>query len=50
MTDKPTLGGKWVQLLKEIAPKTVRAALMFNPATAVQLKFYMPSVQYVNKS
>ena len=45
MTDNSTLGGKWVQLLKEIAPKTVRAALMFNPATAVQLKFYMPSVQ-----
>jgi len=45
MTDNSTLGGKWIQLLKEIAPKTVRAALMFNPATAVQLKFYMPSIQ-----
>jgi ABC-type uncharacterized transport system substrate-binding protein len=30
---------------KEIAPQTVRAALMFNPKTAVPLKFYMPSVQ-----
>ena len=45
MTDNSALGGKWVELLKEIAPRTVRAALMFNPATAVPLKFYMPSVQ-----
>jgi len=45
MTDNSALGGKWVQLLKEIAPRTVRIALLFNPATAVPLKFYMPSVQ-----
>ncbi|MGA7681491.1 MAG: ABC transporter substrate-binding protein [Pseudolabrys sp.] len=45
MTDNSALGGKWVELLKEIAPRTVRAALMFNPTTAVPLKFYMPSVQ-----
>ena len=44
MTDNSALGGKWVELLKEIAPRTVRAALMFNPTTAVPLKFYMPSV------
>jgi len=43
-TDNSALGGKWVELLKEIAPRTVRAALMFNPTTAVPLKFYMPSV------
>ena len=45
MTDNSALGGKWIELLKEIAPRTVRAALMFNPTTAVPLKFYMPSVQ-----
>ena len=44
-TDNSALGGKWVELLKEIAPQTVRAALLFNPTTAVPLKFYMPSVQ-----
>ena len=44
-TDNPALGGKWVQLLKEIAPQTVRVALLFNPATVVPLKFFMPSVQ-----
>jgi putative ABC transport system substrate-binding protein len=45
MTDNSALGGKWVELLKEIAPRTVRVALMFNRTTAVPLKFYMPSVQ-----
>jgi putative ABC transport system substrate-binding protein len=29
-----SLGGKWLQLLKEIAPSIERATLMFNPATA----------------
>jgi putative ABC transport system substrate-binding protein len=45
MTDNSALGGKWVELLKEIAPRTARVALMFNPTTAVPVKFYMPSVQ-----
>ena len=39
------MGGKWVELLKEIAPRTLRVALLFNPATAPPLKFYMPSIQ-----
>jgi putative ABC transport system substrate-binding protein len=31
---EPSLAGKWVQLLKEIAPAIVRVTMMFNPATA----------------
>jgi putative ABC transport system substrate-binding protein len=31
---EPTVGGKWVELLKEMAPRVSRAALMFNPDTA----------------
>jgi putative ABC transport system substrate-binding protein len=41
----PAHGGKWVELLKEIAPRTVHMALLFNPATAVPLQFFMPSIQ-----
>jgi putative ABC transport system substrate-binding protein len=41
----PAIGGKWIELLKEIAPQTARVALLFNPATAPQLKFYMPSIK-----
>src|SRR5438045_8469999 len=33
----------WAELLKEIAPRTVRIALLFNPATAVQ--YVLPSIQ-----
>jgi putative ABC transport system substrate-binding protein len=40
-----TMGSKWLELLKEIAPGTGRAALLFNPATAPQFKFFMPSIQ-----
>jgi putative tryptophan/tyrosine transport system substrate-binding protein len=40
----PSLGGKWVGLLKEIAPHTLRAALLFNPTTAAALQSYMPSI------
>jgi len=41
----PALGGKWVELLKEIAPRTVHVTLLFNPATTVPLQFFMPSIQ-----
>ena len=41
----PALGGKWVELLKEIAPNTLRVALLFNPQTAPPLEFYMHSIQ-----
>jgi putative tryptophan/tyrosine transport system substrate-binding protein len=30
---EPTMGGKWLELLKEIAPGIQRAAAIFNPAT-----------------
>jgi putative ABC transport system substrate-binding protein len=42
---EPTTGGKWVELLKEIAPRTAHVAILFNPATTPPLKFYMPSIQ-----
>jgi putative tryptophan/tyrosine transport system substrate-binding protein len=39
------LGGKWVSLLKEIAPRTVRMSLLFNPVTSSPLQFYLPTIQ-----
>ena len=33
------------ELLKEIAPRTVRIELLFNPATAVPLQYALPSIQ-----
>jgi putative ABC transport system substrate-binding protein len=34
-----------VELLKQIAPRTLHVALLFNPATAVPIQFFMPSIQ-----
>jgi len=34
MSNEPTLGGKWPELLKEIAPAVVRVGFLFNPDTA----------------
>lgn len=48
--DDPSLGGKWVQLLQEIAPRTAQAALLFNPATVVAFNSFMPSVQIAASS
>jgi ABC-type uncharacterized transport system substrate-binding protein len=38
---EPTTSGKWVELLKEIAPSVNRAALLFNPATAPFADYYL---------
>jgi len=35
------LGGKWVELLKEIAPRVARVAMLFNPATAPFAEYYL---------
>jgi hypothetical protein len=40
-----TLGGKWLQLLTEIAPGLKRAAIMFNPDTAPPVSVLMPSFE-----
>jgi putative ABC transport system substrate-binding protein len=40
-----SIGGKWLDLLKEIAPDLARVAIMFNPDTAPQAKFFMRSIE-----
>ena len=41
ITMEPTMGGKWLELLKEIAPPVTRVALLFNPATATYFDIYL---------
>src|SRR5947208_14681501 len=36
-----SLGGKWVELLKEIAPRITRAKLLFNPPSATFIGGYL---------
>ena len=40
-----SVGGKWLGLLKEIAPSLARIAVMFNPDAAPQAKFFMRSIE-----
>jgi putative ABC transport system substrate-binding protein len=48
-TTEATMGGKWVELLSEIAPGLKRAAIMFNPDTA-PVSAYMPSLETAARS
>jgi len=38
---EPTISGKWLQLLKEIAPHVLRVAFLSNPATAPYSKYFL---------
>jgi putative tryptophan/tyrosine transport system substrate-binding protein len=40
-TVEGSLGGKWLELLKEIAPRVNRVAFLFNPATATYAESYL---------
>src|SRR6516165_745029 len=46
---EPTLGGKWLELLLEIAPGLKRTTFMFNPDTA-PVSAYMPSLEMAARS
>jgi putative ABC transport system substrate-binding protein len=38
---EPTMGGKWLELLEEIAPRVNRVAFLFNPATATYSEYFL---------
>jgi putative ABC transport system substrate-binding protein len=44
-----SMGGKWLELLSEIAPGLKRAAIIFNPDTA-PISTYMPSLETAARS
>jgi putative ABC transport system substrate-binding protein len=41
MNMEGSMGGKWLELLKEIAPRVNRVAFLFNPATAPYAEYYL---------
>jgi putative ABC transport system substrate-binding protein len=46
-----SLGGKWLELLTEIAPGVKRATIMFNPDTAPYARsYYLPSFEVAARS
>jgi hypothetical protein len=36
---EPAIGGKWLGLLREVAPRVARAAVIVHPDTAIQFEF-----------
>jgi putative ABC transport system substrate-binding protein len=50
MVMEPTMAGKWLQLLKEIAPRVARVAFLFNPATATYAEYYLKPFKTVAAS
>jgi putative ABC transport system substrate-binding protein len=38
---EPTIAGKWMELLREIAPRVDRVVLLYNPTTAPYAEYYL---------
>jgi putative ABC transport system substrate-binding protein len=43
--EEPGLGAKWVELLKEIAPRVAHAVTIFNPETAPYARMFLPPME-----
>ncbi|WJR81029.1 ABC transporter substrate-binding protein [Bradyrhizobium sp. NP1] len=48
--EEPNMGGKWLELLKAIAPRVVRVAVIFNPETAPYARLFLPSIKHAGLS
>jgi putative ABC transport system substrate-binding protein len=47
----PTISSKWLELLKDVAPRINRVAALFNPITApYATKFYIPDLKNAGKA
>jgi putative ABC transport system substrate-binding protein len=44
-TFEPEMGGKWLEVLKEIAPRVLRVALIFNPQTQPAHATFLRSIE-----
>ena len=47
VNNEPSMTGKWLEMLKEIAPATARVAFLFNPATAPYADNFLKPLQAV---
>jgi putative ABC transport system substrate-binding protein len=43
--EEPSMGGKWLELLKEVAPRVNHVGIIFNPDTAPYAPMFMPTMQ-----
>jgi putative tryptophan/tyrosine transport system substrate-binding protein len=47
---EPNIGGKWLQLLKEVAPSVTQTSVMFNPQTSPYNSLWMHSIEMASLS
>jgi putative ABC transport system substrate-binding protein len=47
---QPTMAGKWLEILKEVAPSVNRVSLIFNPETADPYGIFVRSIEAVSAS
>jgi ABC-type uncharacterized transport system substrate-binding protein len=45
-----SMGGKWIELLKEIAPRTARVGVVFNPANSSIRSYYASSLEATSRA
>jgi len=50
MLYEPSVTGKWLSMLKEIAPQLARAAFMVNPTTATFYNYYLRAAEPLSRS
>lgn len=48
--EEPSMGSKWMELLREIAPETKSVTAIFNPDTAPGARLFLPSLGSVQSS
>jgi putative ABC transport system substrate-binding protein len=48
--EEPSMGGKWAELLREIAPKIGTITVIFNPSSAPFASMFLPSIQALRPS
>ena len=48
--EEPSMGAKWVELLKEIAPGVAHSTIHFNPETAPFARMFLPSMEAAARS
>src|SRR5262249_13548689 len=50
VTTEASLGGKWVELLRDIAPRVSRIAILFNPTAAPYADYYLKPIKAASAS
>jgi putative ABC transport system substrate-binding protein len=48
--EEPSMGAKWVEVLKEIEPRVASITVMFNPEAAPFARMFLPSMQAVRSA